>query len=145
MRLTPDEELALSLLVEKMRPDQFKHLVYRATHVSVTEFMKNDFSMLEASVEFIGWLNTNVHYAPDILKRAVDSFPDHESTPRLRLAEARLRSLQAKQAALGPHDQAVLAAGVPVVNREFLRRYLAALRDGENLAVVMVEGDSGLG
>jgi len=142
MWLHSDEKLALMTLIEKMRPDQFRHLVYRATFVSVTEFMKSEFSMMDAAVELMGWLNTNVHHAPAILKLAVESFPDHESTPSLRLAEARLRSLQAKQDALGPAHKAVLAAGFPVVNREFLRTCLAA---PEELAVVMVEGDSGLG
>jgi hypothetical protein len=145
MRLTRDEEEALLDLVEAMNPDQFKNLVFRATGVRTTDFVSAGATMQGASIDFIGWLQTNVHHAPAIVQEAIKRFPYHESTLSLRQAEARLSSLQAAQSALGRPDEAVLAAGVPVVDRLILRRYLAALRNGEDLPVVIVEGDRGLG
>lgn len=145
MPLTRDEEMALLDLVEDMTPGQFDHLVFRASGVRTTDFVRNGSTLLEASVDFVGWLRTNLHYAPDILALAVKRFPAHASTPSLSAAEARLRAIQTVQAAMGPPEAAVLAAGMPIVDRVLLRSYLAALIRNEDQPVIVVEGDSGLG
>lgn len=145
MPLTTNEELALMDLIEGMGPDRFSNLLFRATGVKSTVFVGAGANILTISVECVGWLRTNIHHAPSLLLEAARAYPAHPSSAVLSQVGARLITLQSAQKALGPPCEAVLAGGMPVVDRSLLRSYLAALIQGQNQPVIVVEGDSGLG
>jgi hypothetical protein len=145
MQLTDAEAEALMELISDMGPDRFDHLLFLSTGVRYTEFASIRDNILTISLECLSWLRANSHHAPKLLERAVEKYPAHPSVPVLRQAEDRLRTIRARQDRQGPVNRQVLAGGVPVVNRDHLRGYLAMLIAGQDPLVVVVEGESGLG
>jgi hypothetical protein len=145
MPLTNSECVALMELIEAMSPDQFSNILFKATHVKLTKFVGANANIGTISLECVGWLEANIHHAPALLKRLITAYPEHESAGALRAAANRLSKSRKVEQAQGPPNGRVLAGGVPVVNRGVLRAYLGELMSGNDLSVILVEGESGLG
>lgn len=146
MQLTrPELRTLLTWTKDFLSPDDFNGFLMAAIVVDYRQFARAQVTMGAVAVDFVGWLQLNMHYAVELYEAAVVHRPADPAVADLKTTLERLRAGEARAAAAGPPYEHCLPGGVPVVNRSPLRALLKGLTQGRDYPVIMVEGDRGLG
>lgn len=128
-----------------LNPDDFGVFLMDAIVVDYRQFARPQVTMAAVAMDFVGWLQLNMHYAAELYAAAIGHWPAHSAVADLQATSARLAAGEAREAAAGPCYDHCLPGGVPVVNRSPLRALLRGLCQGKDYPVILVEGDRGLG
>jgi hypothetical protein len=146
MQLTREEVRALLTWTKNFQtPDDFGVFLMDAIVVDYRQFARPQVTVAVVAVDFVGWLQLNMHYAVELYGAAIVHWPAHPAIADLQATLERLRAGEARAAAAGPSYEHCLPGGVPVVNRLPLRGLLKGLCQGIDYPVILVEGDRGLG
>lgn len=146
MQLTREDVRALLKWTNSfLSPDDFGVFLMDAIVVDYRQFARPQVTVAVVAMDFVGWLQRNMHYAVELYEAAAALWPAHPEVPTLQATLTRLRSGEARAAAAGPAYAHCLPGGVPVVNRSPLRALLKGLCEGVDYPVILVEGDRGLG
>lgn len=147
--LTHADESAILEWISQLDQDAFALVLQKATGDSTATFSAVTKSIPAIGVDFVGWLKRTPAKILPVLDRIV---VDYSGTPEAAVLAAtaiRLRAVQQRLRAAGPPEETRLAGGVPIVNRARLRDLLRTAINragyGEQVRVIKVRGESGLG
>jgi hypothetical protein len=149
MMLTSADEVAILEWISLLDQAAFGVILHRATGDRIALFSSDQKSVVAIGVDFVGWLKRTPAKILPVLDQIVADYPATPEATVLAATAIRLRAVQAQLAAAGPPEDTRLAGGVPIVNRARLRQLLRTAINhtghGEQVRVIKVRGESGLG